>query len=519
MDTDTRSCVWKGIGSGLKTVSEERKREKPVRPVSLRPGNLPARIIALVLIICLGLTVPDAQELHAGTADYRSALPKLETSIKKLDIDYYVRDVEAENNWEGVTNISYVGERNGNALFAVDFGDLIAVYECLKEEATGVDKEGTEVREVFASDPICIMKENPLFGGVICDGEGFLYVVTGTVGDASSQLPGYVYVTKYSPEGDMIGQVIDDGASSLGIEAGTEYLNLEPFNNGNCVLEINNGVLAVYYARKMISGHQSDSLFLVNTDTLEEVVVGRVYQSHSFAQRAVPYGKGFLLVSEGDCYDRAFVVTKVNNKFNTKSSATFHFGVKPGTLDNVDMAALNNNFAHLGDIAMLGNGRAVLAATSARSMKEKAEKEAEDIFIQIFNPKKDLTTKKAYVGGKKRKGLSGGNGDTSCTDYGVRWITKLKKNEKISSLHCVVTEDDTIVLLYEKQNEDGHFEGVFYTLLDKNGDVIVEEMPFWNRARLPRGESPVCTGNRIWWIGNAMEDYCLCVYTLVINPA
>ena len=83
----------------------------------------------------------------------------------------------------------------------------------------------------------------------------------------------------------------------------------------------------------------------------------------------------------------------------------------------------------------------------------------------------------------------------------------------------MVTENDTIVLLYEKQNEDGHFEGVFYTLLDKNGDVIVEEMPFWNRARLPRGESPVCTGNRIWWIGNALEDYCLCVYTLVINPA
>ncbi len=515
------------------------KREKTVRKKTTKHKNLIFRILSFALIVCIEFGVPDAQVVHAGKKSQKTEksanengkndktepaasaeeknVPKAEISIKKLDIDFYIRDAEANNNWEGVSNISYVGEKNGNALFAVDFGDLIAIYECLKEERTVVDKEGTEIKEGFGSDPICIMKENPLFGGVICDEEGYLYVVTGTVGDAISQQPGYVYVTKYSPEGDVIGQVLDDGGSSLGLEAGTEYLNLEPFSEGNCVLVINNGILAVYYARKMLSGHQSDSLFLVNTNTLEEVITGRVYQSHSFAQRVVANGKGFLLVSEGDCYDRAFVVTKVNKKYNTESTPVFHFGIKPDTLNNTDISALNNNFAHLGDIAVLGNGKAVLAATSARSMKEKAEDEPEDVFVQIFNPKKDLSSSKAYVKGKKRKGLTGGNGDIPCTDYGVKWITKLQKNEKISSLHCVVTDDDTIVLLYEKTNENGGFEGVFFTLLDEKGNVIHEETPFWNRARLPRSESPVCSGNKIWWIGNAKEDYCLCAYTLTIN--
>lgn len=476
--------------------------------------NLIGRVVALILAVSF---VIGMDECRAVFADEQSFLPKTDVEIRKLDIDFFIRDVEENNNWEGVSNISYVGEKNGNALFAVDFGDLVAVYECLKEEKTVIANDGTEIREGFGSDPICIMKDNPLYGGMICDEEGYLYMVTGTKGDAVSETPGYIYVTKYSPEGDMIGQAIDDGGSSLGLEAETEYLNLEPFYNGNCVMALNNKKLAVYYARKMLSGHQSDSLFVIDTDTFEEKVVGRVYQSHSFAQRIVPNGKGFLLVSEGDCYDRAFVVTNVDKKYNTKSNAVFHFGIKPDALNNTEIYTLNNNFAHLGDLAMLGNGKAVLAATSARSMKKKAENEPEDIFVQIFNPKKDLSSSKAYVKGKKRKGLSGGNGDISCTDYGVKWITKLQKNEKVSSLHCLVTDDDTIVLLYEKTNENGGYEGVFYTLLDAKGNVILEETPFWSRARLPRGESPICSGNKIWWIGNAKEDYCLCAYTLTIN--
>ncbi|MBQ6091050.1 MAG: leucine-rich repeat protein [Lachnospiraceae bacterium] len=441
------------------------------------------------------------------TADTPAVSPAIEGAVlaeaklEKIDIDYMIYDIGKTKNWEGVTNISYLGERDGAMIFAVDFGDLVAIFESVGEEF---------------SDPICITKEDPLYGGMAMDAEGNCYMVTGRDGDEQGGLAGMIVVTKYDPKGDIIGQVIDDGGSSLGFEAEPRFLNLKPFFNGNCVMAINDGLLAVYYARLMLSGHQSDSLLLVDTNTLEEVPVERVYQSHSFAQRALPAGSGFILASEGDCYDRAFVITRVSKKGEIVSTPIFRFGVTPGALDNSEIGALNNNFAQMGDIAMLDGSRVVMAATSARSMSEKAADEPEDIFIQIFDTKKDLSKSKAYTGGKKRTGFSGGNGDTPATDYGVNWVTSFKNGERADSLHCVVTENKTIVLLYEKYNERGYFEGVFYMLLDDRGNVKQNETCFWERARIPGGETPVCTGNTVRWIGNAEEDYCLNKYTLTV---
>ena len=440
-----------------------------------------------------------------------------EIKMEKFDIDFSVADIGSYSNWEGVSNISYLGERDGNVVFSVDFGDMIAIFEGSGEANMARDDEGNEIWEQFASDPVCIQKEYSLYGGMIRDDDGFFYMVTGHPGNEAGGQTGLIYVTKYSPEGDIVGQVIDDGGSSLGFDAETKFLTFEPFYSGNCVMSINNGILAVYYARKMVSGHQSDSLLLVNTEAMEEVFVGRVYQSHSFAQRIVADGKGFLLASEGDCYDRAFVVTSVNEKKETQSDAVFHFGIKPDTLNNSDVYTLNNNFAHLGDIAVSKSGKAVLAATSARSMSEAAQDEPEDIFVQIFDRKKKLSSAKAYVKGETRKGLSGGNGDIPCTDHGVIWLTNLKNSEKIGSLHCVITENDLVVLLYEKYDEKGTYLGVYYTILDLDGNVRHPETCYWERARISRSETPYCSGNTLWWIGNAEEDYCLYKYSLTVK--
>ena len=51
------------------------------------------------------------------------------------------------------------------------------------------------------------------------------------------------------------------------------------------------------------------------------------YNSHSFAQRVVPWGEGFLLASEGDCYDRAFTVSELK---------------MPGTGDGISDDLINN---------------------------------------------------------------------------------------------------------------------------------------------------------------------------------
>ncbi len=78
-------------------------------------------------------------------------------------------------------------------------------------------------------------------------------------------------------------------------------------------MAVNGHFLAVNYGRHMYSGHQSNSVWMIDTDTMNTVVpqTGEYsgyqnYESHSFGQRAIAFGGGFAFMSEGDCYDRAF---------------------------------------------------------------------------------------------------------------------------------------------------------------------------------------------------------------------
>lgn len=421
------------------------------------------------------LLVSAAGPVYAGVCTQKK------TSVKKT-----ITAEGAYANWDGVTNVSQFTDEKGNFCFAYDNGKHVTVVKGKKK--------------------LNLKKQASTFGAVTCDADGYYYVVTGEVNNTGDMGKNTVFVSKYDQNGKLLKTVGDNGNSSLAYYYDESFYTKIPFHGGNCDVAVNGNYIAVNYAREMYSGHQSNSLLVINTQTMEKIHMDSCYNSHSFAQRVVPYQGDFLLASEGDCYDRAFTVSAVNVKEALcDSQNTFDFWVKKGTLDNWDMFTLNNNFAHLGGIAAGSGSQAALAATSAKSLNENAKKENEQLFIQIFDPGKDLSTADGYVTKGVRSGLAGPNGDENVTNYGVKWLTNYSSKYRITNPQIVAGKDGSYVILFERYKGSA-YQGVYYMVVDASGKTTVKGTRLSAKAHLNPGEMPVYTKGKVYWAGNNEKD-------------
>lgn len=394
-------------------------------------------------------------------------------------------------NWDGVSNVSQF----------VNDGQYCYAYYIKKKVYVVKTKDG-----VPQKDKIVLKMQYPIFGGVTCDGDGNYYVVTGKNNETDDTSVKTVFISKYDESGKHIKTVGDNGSSSLDYYYGSGSYTKIPFDGGNCDIAINGDVLAVHYARKMYSGHQSNSVFAVNIKTMEKVSSTAIYESHSFAQRVIPYGDDFLFASEGDCYSRAFTVG-YRNSHNEKYTETpiFDFWVEEGTLDNWDMWTLNNNFAHMGGLAAVDDRQVALVGTSVKALNAKAKSQNEQLFIQIFDPSKDLSKKEAYITTGKRSGVAGPNGTDKVTNYGVKWLTKFGKKTAIQNPQVVSNGEGKIAVLYEKY-VNNLYKGVYYMILDASGEIIESETCFSPVARLNPCRMPVYVNGSVYWTANQYKD-------------
>lgn len=450
---------------------------------------------------CAGLMLAFALLLAAAfPVTAKSAV----SGSKSTGIKLQIQATGEYTNWEGVSNVSQFAGADGSYCFAYDNSKSVVIVKT----KNGKVQKGK----------ITLKKKYPLFGGVTCDSKGNYYVAWGKENSGNDAEKETIFVSKYDKNGKHIKTVGDNGSSSLAYYYDSSFYTKKPFNGGNCDLAVNGNYLTVHYARGMYSGHQSNSALTVDTTTMEKVSPGSVYSSHSFAQRAIPYGDGFLLASEGDCYSRAFTVTTISdvNGGNCKSEDIFHFWVKQGSLDRWDMQAVNKNFAHMGGIASAADGNAALAGTSAKTLDEKAATDVEQLFIQIFDPKQSLTSPDAYKTSGSRTGTSGGNGDEKVTDYGVKWLTKYGKSYRISQPQLVAA-DGRYVVLYELF-QNSAYKGVYYIVLDQDGNVVKDKTRYSKTARLNPCEMPVAVGDTVCWTGNKYKkDSTMYVYRLKLG--
>ena len=426
-----------------------------------------------------------------------SALPCTEkmTSVKNeicAEGDY--------DNWEGVSNVSQFLGANGELCFAYDNKKNVTV---IKTQNGTPEKKG-----------ISLQKKASVFGAIACDKDGNYYVVTGKKNKTDDTTKETVFISKYDKTGKLIATVGDNGSSSLAYYYDSSFYTKAPFEGGTCDIAVKGDYLAVNYARHMYSGHQSNSLFLINVKTMEKVQVSeKYYNSHSFAQRVVPFGNGFLLASEGDCYDRAFTVSTVTGLLDNNNSLSaecnsqniFDFWISKGAFARYDMYEVNNNFAHMGGIAVGGENNVSLVATSVPSLNSKAKKEKEQLFIQIFNPFADLESGEGFVTSGTRSGMAGNNGDESVTNYGVKWLTNYGKEYTISNPQVVATDKGDYVILFERYKKN-KYQGVYEIVVDKTGKVVKTTTRVSAKAYLNPYRMPVYAKGKVWWVGNNAKN-------------
>jgi len=436
-----------------------------------------------------------------GVSSPITTLAATESQLK-TKIKNNVKAVGEYKNWDGVSNVSQFIGPDGEFWFAYDGKKEITVVST----AAGVVK-----------DKIKLTKEHDTFGAVCSDisGNNF-YVVTGekNTGDDAAQKT--VFVSKYDSQGNLITTIGDDGSSSLASYYESSSNTKIPFNDSNCDVDVNGKYLAVNYGRTMYNGHQSNSVWVIDTETMTTVetpdfysydpnasIYHRshgIYSSHSFGQRTIKFGEGFLFASEGDAYERAFTISQWDLKENyITSEDIFHFWIKEGSSE--DMGVVNNNYAHMGDIAVLSNGTAAFAATSVKSLSSSADSEREHIFIQIFDPYKDQETAEGYITNGERSGTSGLTGTTQVTDYGVKWLTD---DDKYTYQHPqLVGVGDKFVLLYERcAKKTGKIKGVYYMVLDSSGNIVQDSKKFKKSASLNPCEPPICVDGCVYWVSN-----------------
>lgn len=420
--------------------------------------------ISFVLVLLLIILLPDAA--YADTF-----------SEKKIDIKNYRIVADGEYmNWEGVSNVSQFADANGNYCFAYVKPKSIVI----------VKTKNGEIQE----NNIILKKKYPIFGGVVCDKDGYYYLVSGRENKTNNRKKNTVFVSKYDKNGNLI--------KTFGCY-GDDYLKLNqtntkiPFHAGNCAIAVNGKYLIVHYGKKQYNGHQSSTAFVLDTSTMERVEIGPVRASHSFAQRAIPFGEGFVLAEEGDSFPRAFHIYTITDMpdYAQEDWNIFHFW------PDSEKSSGNNNFAHMGGLAYGGEGIVALAGTSAKSLSQKAASENEQLFIQIFYASQDLDTADNFLTTGIRSGFYN---ERQVTDYGVKWLTKYSKKYEIKHPQLAAVEGK-FVLLYELF-KNGYYKGIYYIVLDKNGKIIKNVTRCSKTAYLNPCETPVCCGDTIYWNGN-----------------
>ncbi|MGN0600437.1 MAG: hypothetical protein ACI4JK_11140 [Oscillospiraceae bacterium] len=427
------------------------------------------------LLVCAALA---ANFAVIGASAYTEKTKKTSSQVT-VTSDQYI-------NWDGTSNVAQFIGSNGKFSFAYDGSKYVTV---VRTNGTAAYKKKVKLE-----------KKHPIFGNVLCDKKGNYYLITGEKNNSNNTSRQTVFISKYDSSGKHIKTVGDNGSASLASYYDSSFNTKIPFDAGNCDAAINGDILCVNYAREMYSGHQSNSVFAVNINTMSKVSSGINYNSHSFAQRVIPFKDSFVLASEGDCYNRAFSV----NLLGKDSYDIFHFWIEKGAFDRYDMFTVNNNFAHMGGLVSLNDKYAALIGTSVKSLSSAAKNEKEQLFIQIFDPTASLNSSSAYVTSGDRSGIGGNNGTENVKDYGVKWLTDYT-DKRISNPQAVSTDGGNIVILYELYDTSGKYGkycGVYYMVLDKNGSIISKPKQFSADAELNPCRMPVYVDGKVYWAAN-----------------
>ncbi len=351
----------------------------------------------------------------------------------------------------------------------------------------------------------------PLLGDVISDDAGNFYVVWGQTNTQDTTFADTVFISKYSADGIHIQTTGFVGTSVMGSDGNTKT----PFDAGSCDSVIHDGIMMVNYARTMYNGHQSNNVVGVYTEDMTPYEFASSwdipYTSHSFNQRVIwsEHAQDFVYADHGDAYSRGFIITS-----DKQEKLIFHMYLEANA--NYNMWIVNKTFAQMGELTETSAG-VVFVGASAKSIGEAAKTEKQNLFVQIFDPTKNLSSS-MFMGGGERSGATSfdinDNSNsplTPVTDYGVIWLTDYTDRDVIAP-HAVAA-NDCIVILWNECNASGQYEA-FYTVLSADGDVVTPPSSLGVDFPVNSMEAPVYHDGSIYWAAADSGR----IYVVQFNP-
>ena len=401
----------------------------------------------------------------------------------------------------------------------VSFFDGKGQYNVAYKAANGnVCIQRYNASNMAAVDSVQIAKRHDLFGNIACDDGGNYYIAWGEA-DKDEKNSVTLCISQYNYDGKFLKECTFKGfdTGNYGSTWGTK----EPFQSGNCSIVVNDGVLACNYARTMYNGHQSNHVVYVKTDNMARLSGQEPYCSHSFDQRAIALSdSGFLMANQGDAYSRSFHVAYVTPDLSRMYEAwNFHF--REGYNRSY---GYNETYAQMGGIAETENGFAFCASsertlslnTAPANTSYAGHSEARDLFLQVL--KKDFY---AYSGaeqyltkGTARKTVGNRPADAKTelwlkgneTDYGILWLTQYDANHYAHNPKVMVTDDNHIVVMWEKRSYSNTGEvNSYIQVLTENGTTLVAPVELRGVA-LANDTDAIYRNGRVYWTTSAKSS-------------
>ncbi len=337
----------------------------------------------------------------------------------------------------------------------------------------------------------------PELGDVISDDGGNFYVVWGRTNETDDASIETTFISKYNSDGRHVKTTGFVGESSPWGNSDSAKTKT-PFYAGNCVSAIADGVLVNYHGKERYDGHQSDNVIAVKTSDMSVYSLpNNTYSGHSFNQSIIYCEKtsDFLFASQGDAYARGFRINNSSGFYGDNDEILFHFYLEANA--NYNMRIVNNTFAQLGGLAETSKGVALVGA-AVKSIGEAAKDEKQNLFIQIFNPRRNKISSSMFIGGTTRSGATSfdindnnNNPLMPVTDYGIHWLTNYTDTDVIAPQ--VVAADDQIIILWATKGD------TLYMVLSASGDVLT---PATSLGGLPLNsfEQPVYHKGTVYWV-------------------
>ncbi len=411
------------------------------------------------------------------------------------------------------TSVIRVVKEDTNTAYINNWGHVSSVqqFKYLNQGIAYGYMSGKTLVIVTPAKEIKINSSYEMLGDINSDLNGNFYVVWGNENKGDDYSKNTVFISKYNSNGAHIKTTGFKGVSKMGDSGNTK----KPFDAGNCHSAIANGIMMVNYARGMYSGHQSNNVVGVYTDTMKPYEFPSEwaipYTSHSFNQRIIwsKFANNFVYADHGDAYDRGFIITLGND---VKSFEIFNFYL-PANAD-YNMYVVNKTYAQMGSLLETSKG-VVLVGASVKSISSNADKEKHNLFVQIFNPNASKVSKDMFVGGQNRSGATSFDINdnknsplTPVTNYGVNWLTNYTDADVVAP-HAVVAGDRIVILWNQGKTDKQRYQWyqpsdkgdcqAYYMILSADGKIIKPATALDKSWSLNSMEDPIYHYGKVYW--------------------